>query len=199
MSIDPCIYSFVYIYATMSQLYNTNLLIQKINNGEAVKFLFFWGHTNKLNEAAGKFCFSQWYELPFEVEGKTYKTAEHWMMAHKALLFGNHDIYEKIIRASKPGEVKELGRQVTGFDEATWKQHRYDIVKQGNLHKFSQHLALAQYLKSTANRLIVEASPVDNIWGIGLAQDHEDAANPAKWRGENLLGFALMEVRDLLK
>lgn len=163
-----------------------------------LKFLYFWGHTNKLNEKAGKFCFSQWYESAFVVEGITYKTAEHWMMAQKALLFADTEIYQQIITANKPGEVKDLGRRISGFDEAVWTAERYDIVKTGNLHKFQQHPELGEYLLGTGNRVLVEASPVDFIWGIGMAQDHADVSDPGKWPGLNLLGFALMEVRDLL-
>lgn len=171
-----------------------NELLQK----EETKFLYFWGHTNKLNEKAGKFCFSQWYESPFVVEGQTYHTAEHWMMAQKALLFGDTEIYQRIILSRKPAEVKDLGRRISNFDEAIWTAKRYEIVKQGNLHKFQQNPDLGAYLVTTENRILVEASPVDYIWGIGLAQDHEDASQPDRWKGLNLLGFALMEVRNLL-
>ena len=119
-------------------------------------------------------------------------------MAQKALLFNDKEVFEKIITADKPGEVKELGRQVMDFDEQAWNSKRFDIVKEGNMHKFNQHPALADYLKQTGDRILVEASPVDKVWGIGLAQDHKDIAYVDAWKGLNLLGFALMEVRDLL-
>jgi ribA/ribD-fused uncharacterized protein len=85
---------------------------------------------------------------------------------------------------------------VRGFDEATWVAHRFDIVVRGNRAKFTQHPTLHEFLQNTAPRVLVEASPVDRIWGIGLAQDDPDAHDPNRWRGLNLLGFALMEVRD---
>lgn len=121
------------------------------------------------------------------------------MMAQKALLFNDQKMFEKIIACNKPAEAKELGRYVTGFDEQVWNESKYEIVKNGNIHKFNQNAALLNYLLNTGDRVLVEASPVDRIWGIGLAQDDEDITNIYTWRGENLLGFALMEVRDFLR
>ena len=182
----------------MKQIYSIEWLIQKVNTGELIDYLFFWGHTNKQNKAAGKFCFSQWYPSPFIVEGIEYKTAEHWMMARKALLFGDTASFEKIISSNEPAMVKKLGRTVTGFDEEAWNEKRYGIVRLGNIHKFNQHPAFANYLLNTGAKVMVEASPADAIWGIGLSQEGKDANNPYAWRGLNLLGFALMEVREFL-
>lgn len=179
--------------------YHINWLKERFESGDTLKFVYFWGHTPKHNESVGKFCFSQWAEFPFTIEGITYKTAEHWMMAHKALLFGDQVIFDKIINANKPAEAKELGRQIAGYDDLIWNEKKFDIVKLGNIHKFSQHPLLAEYLLSTAPRILVEASPVDPIWGIGMASDHKDINHINAWRGQNLLGFALMEVRDFLK
>jgi ribA/ribD-fused uncharacterized protein len=178
--------------------YNINWLIEKFESGEALKYIYFWGHANKYNENVGKFCFSQWYECPFTVNNITYKTSEHWMMAHKALLFGDINNFNKIINSIKPGEAKELGRQVIGYDDQTWNNNKFEIVKLGNIHKFNQNLNIADYLLNTENRILVEASPTDVIWGIGLSQDSEHIDNIYAWRGENLLGFVLMEVRDFL-
>lgn len=178
--------------------YDIEWLKNEATDPEGLKFLYFWGHTNKSNEAVGKFCFSQWHDSPFAVDGVTYKTAEHWMMAKKALLFGDSEIFEKIVLTEKPAAVKDLGRKISGFVDKIWTAERYEIVKAGNLHKFKQHPELSAYLLGTGNRILVEASPVDRIWGIGLAQDHADASNPNRWLGLNLLGFALMEVRDIL-
>ena len=179
--------------------YDINWLTEKFESGETLKYIFFWGHTNKYNEEVGKFCFSQWFESPFIVENITYKTAEHWMMAQKALLFGDNINFQKIISCEKPGEAKEIGRQVIGFDEQTWNDNRFEIVKRGNIHKFNQYPKFAEYLLKTHNRILVEASPVDTIWGIGLSQDNNEIENIYAWRGQNLLGFTLMEVRDFLK
>lgn len=178
--------------------YDIEWLNNVTTDHQNLEFLYFWGHTNKSNEAIGKSCFSQWYESPFAVDGVTYRTAEHWMMAKKAMLFGDLEIFEKIVISDKPVEVKDLGRRISGFDDEIWTAERYEIVKAGNLHKFKQQPELSEYLLETGNRILVEASPVDRIWGIGLAQDHVDASNPNRWLGLNLLGFALMEVRDLL-
>lgn len=86
-----------------------------------------------------------------------------------------------------------------GFDEAIWLEKRYELVKAGNIHKFGQHAKLKDFLLSTADRVLVEASPTDAIWGIGLPSHASEVENPYHWRGLNLLGFALMETRDYLQ
>jgi ribA/ribD-fused uncharacterized protein len=179
--------------------YSLKWLTEKFDKGEALKYIFFWGHSDKGNEEIGKFVFSQWYRSPFLVGNVEYPTAEHWMMAHKALLFDDIKTFEKVIEASKPGEVKELGRQVQGFDENIWNKNKFQIVRTGNIHKFNQNKELKKFLLSTGDRVIVEASPTDTVWGIGLTQDSRMIDNPYTWRGENLLGFALMETREFLK
>ena len=183
----------------MTTHYDINWLTERLESGNTLKFVYFWGHTNKYNEQVGKFCFSQWFESPFTVEKIAYKTSEHWMMAHKALLFGDRNSFEKIIRCNNPGEAKELGRQVVNYDDEVWNDKKFEIVKLGNIHKFNQNPVSADYLLKTNDRILVEASPVDAIWGIGLSQDSKDIDNIYAWRGQNLLGFVLMEVRDFLK
>ncbi|MBP4138080.1 NADAR family protein [Flavobacterium geliluteum] len=163
------------------------------------KFLFFWGHQPSKDGTITKTCFSQWWLSSFEVDKIIYKTAEHWMMAKKAELFKDNEVLEKIIKANSPAEAKKLGREVKHYDDKLWLENRFEIVKQGNYHKFSQHEALKAFLINTKDRVLVEASPVDPIWGIGMASDHKDVLNPKKWKGLNLLGFALMEVRDELR
>jgi ribA/ribD-fused uncharacterized protein len=178
-------------------LYSTDWLLKQQPN--ATKYLFFWGHTPKQKDIVDKSCFSQWFPAAFTVAGDTYATAEHWMMAEKARLFGNNEVRRRIIAVGHPDEAKKLGRQVTGFDPAVWDAQKFDLVVTGNYHKFNQYAQLKEYLLTTGDRVLVEASPVDAIWGIGLAATHPDASQPAKWPGENLLGFALMEVRDQLR
>lgn len=178
--------------------YDLAWLIAQTQSGAALKYIYFWGNTEKSGELT-KACFSQWYNAPFTVDGIGYKTAEHWMMAKKALLFGDTEVFDQIIQSVKPAEAKALGRKVRNYSEATWLQHRYAIVVEGNIHKFGQHPALREFLLNSGDRVIVEASPVDAIWGIGMAQDHQHIADPEQWRGLNLLGFALMEARDFLK
>ena len=133
------------------------------------------------------------------VEGVTYATAEHYMMAEKARLFKDERTRQKILAAEHPHAAKKLGRQIQPFHESVWKQQRFAIVVQGNLAKFTQYPALKDFLLQTGERILVEASPMDTIWGIGLAQDNSQANDPTKWRGDNLLGFALMLVRDQLQ
>lgn len=163
------------------------------------KFIFFWGHQPSKDGSIIKSCFSQWWEASFEIAGISYPTAEHYMMVEKARLFKNLDLIEPMLKAKHPHAVKKLGRSVKNFDSVVWNQHRFDIVKTANLEKFAQNKALKTYLLNTGDRIIVEASPVDAIWGIGLAENDPKALNPNHWEGENLLGYALMEVRDLLK
>lgn len=169
------------------------------NIEEGDKFLFFWGHQPSKDGSITKSCFSQWWESAFTVEGVEYKTAEHWMMAKKAELFEDFEVLQKIIEAKSPGAAKRLGREVRNYVDSVWLEHRFEIVKVGNKHKFSQNEDLKTFLLNTKNRVLVEASPVDSIWGIGMASDDKDALYPYKWKGLNLLGFALMEVRDELK
>lgn len=178
--------------------YTLQWLIEQYENGVLLKYLFFWGHTDRENKEVGKSVLSQWYESPFTVNKVTYKTAEHWMMAQKALLFGDKNNYDKIIDAESPKEAKKLGQEVINFDSEIWDKHKFEIVRAGSIHKFIQNKEMGEYLLCTGQSIIAEASPVDAIWGTGMAQDHKDIYNLYLWRGQNLLGFALMEARDFI-
>ena len=169
-----------------------------IRVGAQPKYLAFWGHQPPPGGGVGKGCLSQWWPSAFTVDGEAYASAEHFMMAAKALLFGDAEMAGRIRDAPHPRAAKELGRQVRGFDEQRWAERRFDLVITGNLAKFSQHAELRDFLLRTGSRVLVEASPYDQVWGIGLAADHEHSASPEHWRGLNLLGFALMEVRHRL-
>jgi len=173
-------------------------LLDHLNHGHSAKYLYFWGHQPQADGSIGKSCFSQWFEAAFEVHGVSYATAEHYMMAEKARLFDESAI-AAIVASANPGEAKKLGRQIRNFDQAVWEDNRFEIVVRGNLSKFSQHEPLKQYLLETGDRILVEVSPHDRIWGIGLAANDPAAQNPYGWRGLNLLGFALMAVREELK
>ncbi|MCQ2469830.1 MAG: NADAR family protein [Ruminococcus sp.] len=162
------------------------------------EFLFFWGHRPASGGKITKSCLSQWFECEFTADGVKYHTAEQYMMAQKALLFGDNDVFELIMKADDPKEYKSLGRKIRNFDDKLWNDNRTDIVIKGNIAKFSQNKAMKNFLLDTADKVLVEASPVDCIWGIGLSADAPDASKPEKWRGSNLLGFCLMEVRDKL-
>jgi ribA/ribD-fused uncharacterized protein len=120
------------------------------------------------------------------------------MMAQKARLFADDDGLAAVLAARSPGAAKAAGRKVRGFDEVRWAQARYSIVVVGNLAKFTQHADLREFLTATGRKVLVEASPLDRIWGIGMAATNPAAHRPSAWRGANLLGFALMDVRDQL-
>lgn len=173
-------------------------LCASLTQGHAHSFLYFWGHTGPEDGSISKACFSQWWPAAFEIDGITYQTSEHFMMATKARLFGDQQTCAEILATTHPKDAKELGRKVAGFKEEVWLEKRYQLVVQGNLAKFSQNEALKNFLLQTGDRVLVEASPTDRVWGIGLSVDQPAAKDPAKWQGLNLLGFALMEVRYLL-
>ncbi|PRX13341.1 NADAR family protein [Actinoplanes italicus] len=163
--------------------------------GERLKYLYFWKHDRERDGSAGRGCLSQWWPGRFEAEGRSFATAEHYMMWRKAVLFADEPMAERILAARHPHEAKKLGGRVAGFDQQAWNEHRTPIVVAGNLAKFRADPELHDYLLTTGSRVLVEASPLDRIWGIGLAGDDPRAADPYRWRGLNLLGFALMRVR----
>ena len=143
-----------------------------------------------------KGVFSQWYPSIFVHDNTKYVTVEHWMMAAKARLFHDDLTLKKILDTKSPKEAKDLGRQVKGFNPNVWDAKCFDIVVQGNYLKFSQNSDMKEYLLGTGTKILVEASPYDTIWGIGIGQDDERAFNPGLWRGKNLLGMSLMAVRS---
>ena len=106
---------------------------------------------------------------------------------------------EQIMRSDDPKEIKALGRKVHGFKEEAWDEVKYPLILNGNYNKFVQNEQLRSFLLSTGDSILVEASPYDRVWGIGLAAEDPRAQDPQQWRGENLLGFALMEVRDEIR
>lgn len=160
-------------------------------------FIFFWSGRKLRNVT--KNCFSQWYPSKFIVGGKEYRFAEQFMMARKAELFNDLETLQKIMIASDARTIKTLGREVKNFDPTLWNEKKFKVVVQGNLAKFTQDVELHDFLLSTGDKILVEASPYDKIWGIGLDEKSPDAVNPQKWRGQNLLGFALMKVRSIIK
>ena len=172
-------------------------LVAALEAGLSPRFLFFWGHTPKAT-SVGPWVLSNWFASPFTIDGVTYATNEHWMMAEKARLFGDHVALARVLRADTPGEAKAIGREVRGYDDDVWGAARFDIVARGCEAKFASDEALHDYLVRTGDRVLVEASPRDRIWGIGMSASHPDATDPRKWRGENLLGFALMKARAAL-
>lgn len=178
------------------ETYSLERLISATKSGSKFNYLYFWGH--KTSGGITKSCFSQWYAAPFVIDEKQYATAEHYMMAEKARIFLDFDTEEKILLSKDPSHAKAMGRQVQNFSEEIWKQRCFDIVVHGNIAKFSQNPELKKFLIATGSKVLVEASPLDRIWGIGLAEEDREAKNPELWKGKNLLGFALMKARDEL-
>jgi ribA/ribD-fused uncharacterized protein len=161
-------------------------------------FIFFWKPNPAKDGKIQASCLSQWWLGSFQFKDIAYVCAEQWMMAEKARLFKDEKTLASILSSSDPRQVKALGQRVTPFDDQRWNKNKYAIVVFGNYLKFSQDSALAAYLDKTRGKILVETSPTDKIWGIGMAQEDKDVYTVSKWKGQNLLGFALMEVRDIL-
>jgi ribA/ribD-fused uncharacterized protein len=159
-------------------------------------FTFFWGHTPPDGQSGpGPWVLSQWYPAVTVVDRIEYPTAEHYMMTEKAKLFRDKKALAKIASSDDPAVAKHAGREVRGYVDAVWASMRFSIVCEGCYGKFSNDAALGEYLMGTKGSVLVEASPQDTVWGIGLAADDADAGDPTKWKGDNLLGFALMDAR----
>ncbi|GAA3846153.1 NADAR domain-containing protein [Saccharothrix violaceirubra] len=168
----------------------------RITGWAVADFLFFWGHRG---EGIGRWCLSQWWPTRFTADGRVFASAEHYMMWRKASLFDDHETAGKVLDAATPDDAKGLGRRVRGFSDEVWVEHRYGIVVDGSVAKFGQRDDLRAFLLGTGDRVLVEASPVDPVWGIGLAADDPRATDPARWPGLNLLGRALGDARTLLR
>ncbi|NLR74572.1 NADAR family protein [Leeia aquatica] len=144
--------------------------------------------------------FSNWYQPSvFELHGQTFRNGEAGMMYQKARLFGDQAIMQRILDNQDPRTVRDLGRKVEGFDERVWTAQREQLVFEVCLAKFRSNPQLQVEMLASGDRQLVEASPYDRIWGIGLAPDNPLAQQPRHWRGLNLLGQTLMRVRDVLR
>eukprot|EP00658_Telonema_sp_P-2_P079876 TRINITY_DN7840_c0_g6_i3.p1 TRINITY_DN7840_c0_g6~~TRINITY_DN7840_c0_g6_i3.p1 ORF type:complete len:185 (+),score=35.26 TRINITY_DN7840_c0_g6_i3:914-1468(+) len=157
------------------------------------EFLLFYRHS----KLAGRYgALSQFYEAEFTdpTTGIHYRWAEQWMMSGKAMLFKDAEAAAKIQHAKHPAQIKKMGRSVQGFDPELWDQRKYQIVVDGNRLKFGQNPKLRALLLGTGDKVLVEAAANDTIWGIGINVQQAEAGT--QWRGQNLLGEALMQVRD---
>lgn len=152
------------------------------------KYVFFWNGV-----------FSQWYPSRFSIEGIEYGCCEQYMMAQKALLFDDLESHKMIMCSQSPDVQKELGRRVKGFDKEKWEAVCRQIVFDANMAKFSQNPEMREELMYTDNLEIVEASPYDKIWGIGLHETDPKALDKSQWEGTNWLGEAIMSVREKLR
>ncbi len=128
-----------------------------------------------------------------------YNCAEQYMMAQKALLFKDIEAHDDIMKTLSPRQQKMRGREIKNFDQKTWDENRLSIVLGANSAKFTQNFDLMLYLLGTGDKPIVEASPEDKIWGIGLSANDPLAQNRETWKGANLLGECLTQVRVLIK
>lgn len=173
-------------------------LIAAEQRGERLKLLMFWGHEPSRPDAIGAHVLSQWAPSSFTVGEQAYHSAEQYMMAEKAALFGDRQARDRILSCTHPAQAKAIGREVRGFTDQCWDAHRFEIVVTASVAKFSQNPSLYTYLIGTGRRILVETSPRDRIWGIGLPRDHPDAERPSRWPGKNLLGFALMTARSII-
>lgn len=173
-----------------------NKIKARYDNGENLPLFYFWRHYTSKHGLTNS-CLSQWWELhPFTVANKTFATTEHFMMYSKAILFKDYNIANEILKNNSPHDAKKYGRKVKGFDSYVWDKVKYKIVVVGNYHKFIQHADLKSFLVGTGSNILVEASPYDRIWGVGMNASDRNITSPHKWKGDNLLGFALMEVRN---
>jgi len=168
---------------TVPELTNLTKEISK----EDEEFCLFWGGT-----------FSQWAKYDMDIDGVKYNCCEQYMMAEKARLFDDQEMLEKIMSLKDPREQKKCGRKVKGFDREKWEAIARDVVYKANYAKFTQNENCLHTLKEQEGKTIVEASPYDKIWGIGLSKDDPRAKDKSQWEGTNWLGEAIMQVRDKL-
>lgn len=173
---------------------NTGLPIKEVTKvvnirpEPAERFTFFWHGV-----------FSQWHKQKFTVDGVEYNCAEQYMMAQKALMFNDKPAHHAIMHSDDPSDQKRLGRNVKNFIKDKWDAAAKDIVYKGNYYKFRQNAKLKEQLLATKGTTLVEASPYDQIWGIGLKEGDPRTLRRETWRGKNWLGEVLTKVRDDLE
>lgn len=175
--------------------YNLDYAIQ---NGRKLDKIYFWSGTPFSKTKIDESCFSNWFRMSFSKDGYEFKTMEHYMMFQKAMVFDT-TMLESILKAPSPKEAKRLGRLVDNFDGEIWADGAMKIVEDGLFYKFISNHGIKNFLLDTEESLIVEASPFDRIWGIGMGSGERGVDDPFNWKGQNVLGFALMNVRDRIK
>mgnify|MGYP000480424230 FL=1 len=142
---------------------------------------------------------SNWYMSPFTADGIRFSSMEQFMMYRKAVAFGDRDRAAQILDTEDVGRIKELGRLVSGYDDNYWNGIRQIVVYEGLYAKFSQNEELKRLLRATGKAVLAECAVKDRIWGIGLSMSDPDRLDRRKWKGQNLLGYALMMVREKLR
>jgi ribA/ribD-fused uncharacterized protein len=169
-----------------------------IRDGQSFTYLPFYGHTAEPGRITNA-VYSQFYPVEFQIDGMRYRWAEQWMMAAKARLFGDQEALAAILEADEPLAGKKIGRTVRNYDDGHWSAARFDLVVAGNIAKFGQNQLLRDHLLGSNDAILVEAAPRDQIWGIGFGRGNPAVHDPLRWRGRNLLGFALVKVRAVLR
>lgn len=157
----------------------------RIKNG----YVFFWGENDVL---------SNFYPVAFRYKGLPMHSSEQAYMLEKAWFFEDTESADLLLKCTSPGMAKGLGRKVKGYDDTRWSEVRYAKMVEVLRAKFSADYPL-EFLIATDKRILVESSPTDTIWGVGLSEATPLVLNPANWKGQNLLGKALMQVRDEIK
>ena len=178
---------------------NVEELRRRIASGWRADYALFFAPDPERPGVLGNECLSQWYPSEMQLDGVRLPTAEHYMMWRKARLFGDGEVEQRLLADDSPAVAKQLGRGVRNFRSEAWDRVRFEVVLQGSLAKFEQNETLRRYLLDTGDRVLAEASAVDNIWGIGFDAADPQARNPLLWTGQSLLGFALMQARDQLR
>ncbi len=143
--------------------------------------------------------FSNWYISDFTAGGFSYTSLEQYMMHRKALRFGDDGIAAQIMSTDDPAQIKALGRKVSGYDNHVWNGVRQIVVYEGLLAKFSQNDDLKQLLLATGDEPMAECAATDRIWGNGMSMSDPERSDRAKWQGQNLMGYTLMQVRERLR
>lgn len=141
---------------------------------------------------------SNWYPAHFTVDGIEFSSMEQFMMYQKVCRFHDASVAKEILSTNDVAEIKKLGREVHGYNENTWNGVRQIIVYEGLKAKFSQNAELKEKLVDTGDAILAECAVRDQIWGIGLSMRDPNRLDRSKWRGKNLLGYALMMVREQL-
>lgn len=139
---------------------------------------------------------SNWYQASFDISGIKFSSVEQFMMYRKAVCFNDDVVAAQILETNDAARIKKLGRLVSGYDDNYWNGIRQIVVYEGLLAKFSQNQELKERLTDTSNDILAECAVRDQIWGIGLSMKDPDRLNRTKWRGQNLLGYTLMMVRE---
>ena len=142
---------------------------------------------------------SNWYLAKFEQRGIRFSSMEQYMMYEKAKLFHDQEAASRILQTDNVGKIKAIGREVRNYEELFWNGMRQIVVYQGLLAKFTQNAELKQQLIATGDALLAECAVQDRVWGIGLSMRDAKRFDPEAWRGKNLLGFALMQVRRTIE